>query len=171
MNDIILVDVFDRETGGASKAEAHRKGLLHRAFSVFAYRDGQLLIQRRALHKYHSGGLWCNTCCSHPRPGEALEDAAKRRLTEETGISAATLESAFSFVYFHQFQSDLFEYEYDHVFLLEFEGTPVFDPDEIAEMRWISFGELADDLMEHPAKYAPWFLIAAPQVLTFLSQK
>lgn len=167
MDELILVDIFDRETGFCSKEEAHRRGLLHRAFSVFAYSGGSMLIQQRAFGKYHSGGLWANTCCSHPRRGESLENAVRRRLREETGITGRP-EEAFSFVYRHSFRPDLHEYEYDHVFLMEYDGEVTADPEEIAAVRWIPFDRLAGELLDCPEKYAPWFLTAAPRVLALM---
>ena len=99
MDELILVDLSDHEIGTMDKAEAHRIGRLHRAFSVFIVHGGKMLLQRRNSKKYHSGGLWANACCSHPRKGESLEAAAARRLSEELGISCAVTE-LFSFVYF-----------------------------------------------------------------------
>ena len=162
--DVILVNLHDEPVGTATKEEAHRRGDLHRAFSAFLYHEDRLLIQQRAFHKYHSGGLWANTCCSHPRPGEELEEAVKRRLKEEAGIECEVKE-IFSFVYKHQFAEDLYEHEYDHVFLGEYCGEPLPDPEEIEAFRWISFGDLKRELAEEPEKFAPWFVIAAPRVL------
>lgn len=167
--DVILVNLHDEPVGTATKEEAHRRGDLHRAFSVFLYHENRLLIQQRAFHKYHSGGLWANTCCSHPRPGEELEEAVKRRLKEEAGIECEVKE-IFSFVYKHQFAEDLYEHEYDHVFLGEYCGEPLPDPEEIEAFRWISFGDLKRELAEEPEKYAPWFVIAAPRVLRVISE-
>ena len=162
--DVILVNLHDEPVGTATKEEAHRRGDLHRAFSVFLYHEDRLLIQQRAFHKYHSGGLWANACCSHPRPGEALEDAVRRRLKEEAGIECEVKE-IFSFVYKHRFAEDLYEHEYDHVFLGEYCGDPVPNPEEIEAFRWISFGDLKRELAEDPENFAPWFVIAAPRVL------
>src|SRR5918997_6672888 len=125
---VILVDEADREVGTGSKLEAHREGALHRAFSVFVFdRRGRLLLQKRAAGKYHSGGLWSNTCCGHPRPGEATAEAARRRLREEMNFDCE-LRAAFEFLYRAQFTNKLIEHEYDHVFVGEFGG--VFVPDE-----------------------------------------
>ena len=162
--DVILVNLHDEPVGTATKEEAHRRGDLHRAFSVFLYHEDRLLIQQRAFHKYHSGGLWANACCSHPRPGETLEDAVRRRLKEEAGIECEVKE-IFSFVYKHRFAEDLYEHEYDHVFLGEYCGDPVPNPEEIEAFRWISFGDLKRELAEDPENFAPWFVIAAPRVL------
>lgn len=163
-DNIILVDIFDNQTGVCSKEKAHAQGALHRAFSVFLYGEQGLLIQRRALNKYHSGGLWANTCCSHPREGENTESAVKRRLFEETGITCET-EEYFSFVYHHSFANNLYEYEYDHVFLGLYNGNIKFNPNEICEMRWVEPAVIHNELLSSPTKFAPWFLISAPRVL------
>ena len=165
--DVILVNLHDEPVGTATKEEAHRRGDLHRAFSVFLYHENRLLIQQRAFHKYHSGGLWANTCCSHPRPGEELEDAVRRRLKEEAGIECEVKE-VFSFVYKHRFAEDLYEHEFDHVFLGVYDGAFIPNPEEVADFRWITFEELKADLADHPEKYAPWFRIAAPRVMEMI---
>lgn len=165
MNDeIILVDIFDNETGHTDKANAHAKGLLHRAFSVFVINDGRMLIQKRNLNKYHSGGLWTNACCSHPREGESLEDAVLRRMKEELGFTSPVRE-CFSFVYRHVFDDGLIEYEFDHVFLTDYNGTFELNPEEADEVKWIAFEELAEELRSDPAAYTVWFQIAAPEIL------
>lgn len=169
-DELILVDIFDRQVGTASKAECHRLGLLHRAFSVFLYWDGKLAIQQRAADKYHSGGLWSNSCCSHPRNGEALADAVNRRLYEELGVFCKC-EELFSFVYHHRFQADLFEYEYDHVYIGEYNGNIELNPAEAMDLKWIPYEELAEDLVSNPEKYSVWFLSAAPEVLAHLMKK
>lgn len=169
-DELILVDVFDHQVGKASKTECHRRGLLHRAFSVFLYRDGKLAIQQRAADKYHSGGLWSNSCCSHPRDGEGLADAVNRRLYEELGVTCKC-EELFSFVYHHKFQDNLFEYEYDHVYIGEYNGKIVLNPQEAMDLKWVSYEELAEDLVSSPEKYSVWFLSAAPEVLAHLIQK
>ena len=167
---LILVDIFDRPVGSAGKAEAHRRGLLHRAFSVFLVSGNTMLIQQRALHKYHSGGLWSNACCSHPRVGESLTDAVYRRLQEELGLQTPCHEVG-EFVYRHEFSQELFEYEYDHIFVGEYSGEVKLNPEEAMAMRWIGLNELADDLRKKPQKYSVWFLTAAPMVLTTLKNK
>lgn len=156
----MLVDALDREIGTEAKLEAHRSGKLHRAFSVFLFDGGgRLLLQRRALTKYHSAGLWANACCSHPRPGEPVIDAARRRLREELGVACA-LESALAFVYRAPLDNGLVEHEYDHVLVGRFDGTPVPDPNEVAEWRWAAPAELLTDLHEHRERYAAWFPLA-----------
>lgn len=165
--DIILVNTEDEPVGYGSKEEVHRKGLLHRAFSVFLYHGDKLLIQQRAEGKYHSAGLWANTCCSHPRQGETLEAAVKRRLLEEAGIVCETKE-IFSFVYRHVFHENLYEHEFDHVFLGAFQGDCRMNPEEVQAFRWIGLEELEEELRERPENYASWFKIAAPEVIRYL---
>ncbi len=163
-NQVILVDKNDKAIGTASKEAAHREPLLHRAFSVFLYSKTAMLLQRRALDKYHSGGLWANTCCSHPREGESVLEAAESRLQEEVGISC-NLSPLFEFRYMHQFEEDLYEHEYDHVFIGEYDGEYRPNPEEIAEMRWVTFQELLEEIKKYPQRFAPWFLLAAPKVI------
>ena len=167
---LILTDLFDNEIGTMSKSEAHRLGRLHRAFSVFITDGDKMLIQKRHRDKYHSGGLWANACCSHPRFGETLDQAVPRRLLEELGVTCPVRE-LFSFVYFSQYADDLFEYEYDHVFLGSYSGDCDFDRSEIEELRWISFDELEQRMLEHPQEFSSWFMIAAPKVLQFIQNK
>lgn len=166
---LILVDAYDAPIGTAEKGEAHAAPMLHRAFSVFLVSQGQMLIQQRAFGKYHSGGLWANACCSHPRVGEETVPSAELRLTEELGMTCPLSEVG-SFVYLHRFADDLYEYEYDHVLLGEYRGAFTPDPEEIAALRWVSFKELARELKEEPQKFAPWFLTAAPMVLRYLAE-
>lgn len=168
MELLTLVDTQDRPIGTCEKAEAHRRPRLHRAFSVFLYSAKGMLLQRRAEGKYHSGGLWTNACCSHPRAGEALEEAVPRRMEQELGLRADVRE-VFSFVYCAKFAEDLWEYEYDHVFLGWCGEEPVLDPAEAEEYRWVSFADLRRELVERPEAFTPWFLIAAPRVLDFLA--
>lgn len=160
VNDLILVDPDDREIGRGEKMDVHRRGLLHRAFSVFLFDGDCLLIQRRASGKYHSAGLWANTCCSHPRVGQTLEDAASQRLREECGITGVALREAGSFIYRAVFPNRLTEYEADHVFIGEYAGDFFPDPEEIAELRYAPLAELKQDMMTCPEKYAPWFFTA-----------
>ena len=171
---IILVDPLDREIGSAEKLEAHRKPLLHRAFSIFLVdrEGGRMLLQRRAEGKYHSGGLWANSCCSHPRVGEALQPAARRRLREELGVElAGPLWEWGSFVYCHRFAPDLYEYEYDHVLVGDYRGEATPDPEEIGAVEWVTFSRLERELVEEPQKFAPWFFTAAPLVLRGLRER
>ena len=169
MPDVILVDQADRPVGRMEKQETHRKGLLHRAFSVFLLDGSKLLIQRRALDKYHCGGLWSNTCCSHPAPGEPVLSAAERRLDEELGIKNARLRELDTFLYRAAFPNGLAEHELDHVLLGEYSGPVQPDPMEIAQVRWIDLEELQRDLQAFPQWYTPWFPPALTLVLRHLS--
>lgn len=167
--EVILVDLQNNPLGILGKAGAHKMPRLHRAFSVFLYHGDQVLIQQRARHKYHSGGLWANTCCSHPRPGEVLEDCVKQRLWEETGVAHNNLRWHHDFIYFAKFAEDLYEYEYDHVFIGEYDGPYTANLEEVEELRWVGVSDLRRDLVENPEKYTPWFLICAPKVLDTIS--
>ncbi len=169
MEEIILVDTNDIPIGSCEKLAAHKRPTLHRAFSIFLYSDGKMLLQKRNHQKYHSGGLWTNACCSHQRTYETLGDAAARRLQEEMGVSVPIRELC-SFIYFARFSDTLFEYEYDHVFLGEFRGNPIFDPAEAEAVRWVRFSDLRKELVMHPEQFTVWFLSAAPKVLDYLEQ-
>ncbi|MFN5911459.1 MAG: isopentenyl-diphosphate Delta-isomerase [Bacteroidota bacterium] len=159
MDQVILVDEFDRQVGTEEKLEAHRLGLLHRAFSVLVFdSEGKMLLQRRSFDKYHSGGLWTNTCCSHPAPGEAIEDAAKRRLSEEMGI-CCDLEKRFSFIYKAELDKGLTEYELDHVLTGISDETPHLNPEEAMSFKWMAMNDLLDDVQRSPEKYTAWFRI------------
>lgn len=158
---VILVDEQDRELGVVEKMQAHRDGALHRAFSVFVFDPaGRLLLQKRAAGKYHSGGLWSNTCCGHPRPGEATVDAARRRLREEMNFDC-DLREAFDFIYRAELEGALVEYEFDHVLIGERAGDPPApDPSEAEDWRWVSMGELRAGLRDDPARYSRWLKLA-----------
>lgn len=166
---LIWVDIFDREIGSGEKLETHVKNQLHRAFSVFMIHEGKMLIQKRAYGKYHSAGLWANACCSHPRLGETLSDAVQKRMEEELGIPTGSCspKELFSFCYFTQYEG-LSEYEIDHVFFAEYDGALVPDPDEIAELRWVTLEDLKKELEEHPDQFSTWFIIATPKVLDYV---
>ncbi|MCU0359866.1 MAG: isopentenyl-diphosphate Delta-isomerase [Bacteroidia bacterium] len=154
---VILVNEKDEALGNMEKMEAHEKGLLHRALSVFIFNSKkQLLLQRRALHKYHSAGLWSNTCCSHPRPHEMTATAAKRRLAEEMGM-AASLEHKDEFIYKVSLEKGLIEHEYDHVYIGFSETDPIINTEEVMDYKWISLEELNNDLAQHPEHYTFWF--------------
>ena len=159
-SDLILVDLDDRETGRGEKLEIHRKGLLHRAFSVFLFNGDRLLIQRRAAGKYHSAGLWANTCCSHPRAGETTEEAVQKRLALECDIREAEIREAGRFVYRAVFPNGLTEYEMDHVFVGEYAGPFNANPEEVSELRRIPLDELKQDMLCAPERYAVWFFTA-----------
>ena len=156
-DDVILVDPNDVAIGTAPKLRAHVEGTLHRAFSVFVFNSsGEVLLQRRADDKYHSGGLWSNTCCSHPRPGEDTAAAAQRRLAEEMGLSIP-LDPAFSFTYRATLPDGLCEHEYDHVFIGRTDGDPTPDPREVAGWRWMSVEQVSEEMRADPASFTVWF--------------
>lgn len=153
---VILVDISDRQIGTAEKLAAHRQGQLHRAFSIFILNSqGQLLLQKRAKHKYHSGGLWTNTCCSHPRPDETLSIATQRRLQEEMGITC-DLQELFNFIYRAELDHDLIEYEFDHVFVGYSDRHPIINPNEAEDWQWIDLEKLQKDIQAHPEDYTYW---------------
>lgn len=161
---VILVDHNDTPTGTAEKLAAHREGLLHRAFSVLVLDTrGHALIQRRADGKYHSAGLWSNTCCSHPRPGETTIDAARRRLNEEMGFECP-LEPAGSVLYRAPVGPGLVEHEYDHLFLGTWTGTPEPDPAEVSDWRWAPLPGLRRELLHHPERFTFWFRVAVREM-------
>lgn len=167
IEEVILVDEFDNELGTMEKMEAHVKGVLHRAFSIFIFNSkGELLLQQRALHKYHSAGLWTNTCCSHQRLNETSSAAAKRRLVEEMGMHS-TLEKAFTFIYKSKFDNDLTEHELDHVFIGEDNELPAINPKEVANYKYISLTELQAEIDQHPEEFTTWFRICLPRVIAF----
>lgn len=154
---VILVERDDREVGTLDKLAAHQSGVLHRALSVIVARsDGSLLLQKRAAAKYHSGGLWTNTCCSHPRPGEAVDIAAHRRLEEEMGF-ACPLTPLFTVHYRANVSNDLIENELVHVFGGRFEGEPNPNPAEVEDWRWASPEAIRQDVTAHPDRYSVWF--------------
>jgi isopentenyl-diphosphate delta-isomerase len=165
---VILVDASDREIGIAEKMQAHREGLLHRAFSIFILNSqGQLLLQKRAKHKYHSGGLWTNTCCSHPRHEEPTLLAAHRRLQEEMGFDCE-LQELFSFVYQAQLDNDLTEYEFDHVFVGYCDRKPVLNPEEAEDWKWIDLKTLQADIQQYPESYTYWLRDCCDRFITEL---
>jgi isopentenyl-diphosphate delta-isomerase len=162
---VILVDKNDNEVGTMEKQEAHVKGLLHRAFSVFIFNDkNELLLQRRAVNKYHSGGLWTNTCCSHPRQNEKTEDAAKRRLLEEMGMRS-TLKKQFDFVYKAKLDNNLYEHELDHVFFGFTNDLPIINPEEVEEYTYKTLEDIGKEMKEIPDKYTEWFKICFREVV------
>ncbi len=162
---VVLVDEDDRVVGTEGKMAAHMAGKLHRAVSVFVFNtDGQLLLQRRAASKYHSAGLWSNTCCGHPRPGEEPERAAHRRLQDEMGFDCP-LRSGFGFIYKRRLDGDLVEHEYDRVFVGHYDEAPSPAPDEVADWRWAGVDEVLTDLEATPQRYTAWFGLALEKVL------
>jgi isopentenyl-diphosphate Delta-isomerase len=167
---VVLVDEQDNETGTMDKMDAHRKAILHRAFSVFIFNAaGDMLLQQRAINKYHSGGLWTNACCSHPLPGEATEEGASRRLNEEMGFSTA-LQKAFSFLYTAPFDNGLTEHEFDHVFVGEYDGLILPNPVEVQDFCYRSIDEIEASLQSHPARFTAWFHLAFPRVKEWKKQ-
>ena len=166
-NEVILVDEQDRPLGVEAKLRAHQEGgRLHRAFSVFIFDErGRMLLQRRSTKKYHFGGLWTNTCCSHPQRDEAVADSARARLREEFGFEV-DLSQGFTFLYrATDPASGLTEHEFDHVFFGRFDGQPRPNPDEIDDWKWVEVEALMADVRDHPERYTPWFRIALEQVL------
>jgi len=157
--NVILVDVLDNQLGLMPKMEAHEKAVLHRAFSVFIFNDkGELMLQQRAAHKYHSPLLWTNTCCSHQRDGESNIEAGKRRLIEEMGFKT-NLKEIFSFVYKAPFDNGLTEHELDHVMIGNFNGVPKINPDEVASFKWMTLEAVIKDIELQPNIYTAWFKI------------
>ena len=157
--NVILVDVLDNQLGLMPKMEAHEKAVLHRAFSVFIFNDkGELMLQQRAAHKYHSPLLWTNTCCSHQRDGESNIEAGKRRLIEEMGFKT-NLKEIFSFVYKAPFDNGLTEHELDHVMIGNFNGVPKINPDEVASYKWMTLEAIKKDIELQPNIYTAWFKI------------
>ncbi|MFA5925900.1 MAG: isopentenyl-diphosphate Delta-isomerase [Parcubacteria group bacterium] len=161
---VILVDREDKKIGSEDKLKAHRSGKMHRAFSVLVFNSRrEMLLQKRAKGKYHSGGLWTNACCSHPRPGERILSAAKRRLGEEMGFTCA-LKKAFSFHYCAKLDNGMTENEYDHVLRGEFNGDPVPNPDEAEDWKWMNWRELKKDISRNPRRYTYWFKIVVEKL-------
>ena len=157
--NVILVDELDNQLGLMPKMHAHEKAVLHRAFSVFIFNDkGELMLQQRAAHKYHSPLLWTNTCCSHQRDGESNIEAGKRRLIEEMGFKT-NLKEIFSFVYKAPFDNGLTEHELDHVMIGNFNGVPKINPDEVASYKWMTLEAVKKDIELQPNIYTAWFKI------------
>ncbi len=160
MERVILVDENDKQIGTEEKIKAHREGRLHRAFSIFTFnQEGKLLLQQRALSKYHCPGLWANTCCSHPRDGEVTEAAAHRRLMEEMGFDCP-LKEAFSFIYKVKFDNGLWEHEFDHVLIGRYDGSVKANPEEVESWKWVGLDELREGIKQDAEKYAYWFRIS-----------
>ena len=165
MEEVVLVDRQDNPLGTMEKMEAHRKALLHRAFSVFIFnRKGEMLLQRRAPNKYHSPGLWTNACCSHPRPGEDTREAAKRRLKEELGFTT-DLEKSFDFIYRSEFDNGLTEFEFDHVFTGTYDEPIHPNPEEVSDLCFQSLDQIRTDLATQPGNYTSWFHLAFPLLI------
>ena len=159
INEVVLVNPQDEEIGKMDKLEAHMKGLLHRAFSIFIFNDkGELLLQKRALGKYHSEDLWTNTCCSHPSPNESIESAGIRRLKEEMGFSCK-LKKIFSFIYCVQLDNGLIEHELDHVLIGNYNENPLLNQLEASDFVWQSLDFIKSDIELNPSVYTSWFKI------------
>ncbi len=168
--EVILVDEFDQCIGVEEKRKAHEQGKLHRAFSIFVFNaEGALLLQKRAAGKYHSGGLWSNTCCSHPRPEEIMEDAIHRRLLEEMGFDCQ-LHKIFEFTYKAKLDKGLVEHEIDHVFLGRYQGQPSINPDEVSDYRWIDLEALGKRMEAEPSSYSYWLRHSFDSLMSYLLQ-
>ena len=169
LEEVVLVNEKDEALGTMEKMAAHEQALLHRAFSVFVFNtNGDLLMQQRAFSKYHSGGLWTNTCCSNPRPNEDVADAAKRRLQEEMGF-ITSLTKAFDFTYKAAFDNGLTEHEFDHVFTGVYEGPVHFNPNEVAAYAFMTEIELEEQIKETPERFTAWFHIAYPTLKAWMA--
>lgn len=156
---VVLVNEKDEKIGLMGKQEAHEKALLHRAFSVFIFnKKGELMLQRRALDKYHSPGLWANTCCSHQRDGESSIHAGKRRLMEEMGFET-DLKEATTFIYKADFDNGLTEHELDHILIGHYDGVPNLNPEEVADWKWMELESVKNDIQKNPEIYTAWFKI------------
>jgi len=166
MEEVVLVDEHDKQIGTMEKLQAHMNGgRLHRAISIFVFnKKGELMLQKRAMTKYHSKGKWSNTVCSHPRPNERLEDAAHRRIKEEMGFDCP-LKEEFSFIYKADVGEGLTEYEFDHVFFGTYDGEPKINKEEADDWKWASLEEIGKDMKENPEKYTPWFRIIFDRVV------
>lgn len=161
---LVLVNESDEPIGVMEKMEVHRKALLHRAFSVFVFNQaGEMLLQKRAITKYHSGGLWTNTCCSHPYANETVVQAAKRRLQEELGFQT-DVHPAFSFIYKAELDNDLTEYELDHVLIGIYNGEIFPDPAEVSDYTYKTMSVLKKELTEYPDQFTAWFRLAFPML-------
>ena len=167
---VILVDKNDNQVGLMPKIEAHEKGVLHRAFSIFIFNSKyELLLQKRASSKYHSGGLWTNTCCSHPREGEDILDAANRRLDEEMGITTS-LRKVYDFIYKAELDNQLTEHEFDHVFYGVFDNDPILNKDEAEDFKWVDMETLNNDIIKNEDNYTVWFKIAFEYFYNYLKK-
>ena len=170
LQEVILVNEQDEPIGVMEKIAAHEQALLHRAFSVFIFNNkGQMLLQQRALNKYHSPGLWTNACCSHPNPGESTESAASRRLQEELGFSTP-IKKAFHFTYKAPFDNGLTEFEFDHVFIGSYDGDFDVNPEEVAAYKFTDVDLIEEDIKNNSASYTAWFLIAFPLLRSWMQQ-
>jgi len=164
IDNVILVDTNNNPVGEMEKMEAHLQGALHRALSVLVLNSkGEILLQQRAFSKYDTPGLWSNTCCSHPRPGEDSLEAATRRLGEEMGFTVP-LKKSFDFIYRAHFDNGLIEHEFDHVFFGTFEGIPILNPEEAHDYKWVKHFDLMEDMRSNPENYTVWFRIIMEKI-------
>jgi len=167
---VILVNEKDEQIGLMPKMEAHEKALLHRAFSVFVFNEkNELMIQQRAFEKYHSPGLWTNTCCSHQREGESNVEAGKRRLQEEMGF-VTDLKDTVSFIYKAPFDNGLTEHEFDHILVGYYDGEPNLNPEEVSDWKWMTLEDLKMDMEKQPQLYTEWFKIIFENYYKHISQ-
>ena len=167
---VILVDNNDNQIGLMPKLEAHEKGVLHRAFSVFIFNNhGELMLQRRALTKYHSPGLWTNTCCSHQRDGESNISSGKRRLNEEMGFDTELFEKT-SFIYKAKFDNGLTEHEFDHVLVGSYNHSPMINSNEVDSWKWMSIENVKKDIKDYPNNYTAWFKIIFEKYFKYINQ-
>ncbi|PRD48497.1 isopentenyl-diphosphate Delta-isomerase [Sphingobacterium haloxyli] len=165
-NKVVLVDIEDNAIGEMEKLLAHQQGELHRAFSVFIFNDeGALLLQKRAAHKYHGGGLWTNTCCSHPQWSEDITMSAMERLDYEMGIKC-DLKLVYSFIYNEPVENNLIEHELDYVFIGQTNQNPVLNKNEASDYKWMKTTEILSDINENPSHYTVWFRQAFPELLS-----
>jgi isopentenyl-diphosphate Delta-isomerase len=170
-DDVVLVNEKDEPLGQMEKMEAHRKGLLHRAFSVFIFNsEGKMLLQQRAADKYHGAYLWTNACCSHPFPGEDVHVAAKRRLKEELGFQTE-IEKIFDFIYIAPVENDLIEHEFDHVFAGSFDGIFQFNPHEVMDTKFLDLRTIRSEIESEPERFTAWFKIAFPRIEEWWGKK
>ena len=170
-DEVVLVNVDDKEIGTMKKMDAHKAPFLHRAFSIFIYNSkGEILIQKRADNKYHSASLWANACCSHPRSGEDIKESAIERLKDEVGIKT-DIDELFTFIYLSKYNDSLYEYELDHVFLGKYDGNIILNKEEASDYKWISCLDLKNELVNNVEEYATWFIIAAPRVMEYMESK
>lgn len=171
MEEVVLVNEQDVAIGRMEKMEAHEKGLLHRAFSIFIFNSkGEMLLHQRATEKYHSGGLWTNTCCSHPKVNESLQAATNRRLQEEMGLSCI-MEKVFQFIYRAELDQGLTEHELDHVFVGISDDEPIPNPHEVASFRYASLEAIDHDLKTQPERFTEWFKICYPRVAQLIREQ
>lgn len=165
--EVILVNQDDQPIGTMEKLEAHQKGVLHRAFSVFLFNSNhELLLQQRAFDKYHSAGLWTNTCCSHPRPGEDALTAAHRRLEEEMGMHCP-LQFISKFQYKTHFNNGLFEHEIDYIFVGRSDTLPQINTQEVNDFKYLSLQQIKTDITNRPEQYTAWFKLCIPEIEQF----